>query len=542
MFNRIKNKLFDLDRKYKKIILMIIDFIIVIISYFSSMFLRLQNLNFINDINQFYITIILGIFTLIIFEKLHVYNTIIRFISENFIKSILITSFLSASFLFFCKLMFNIFIPNSVFIIFFLISLTLFIFIRFFIKYLYLESLLENKINIAIYGTDQEDKNFFNYLEKNKYYKPILFIDEHSNMINKNIGGIKVFSIFDSIDEIRKNDIKIILVSNRNLKSLQNQQILHLIENFNVDIKPIPNINYLISNKIKLNQLKNISITQFLGRKQVSPNKNLLKKNVFNKNIFISGAGGSIGSELCKQIIKLSPKSIVLFENSEYALYKILNYLKEMSKSLKNKPSLFSLLGDIKNNEHLHNAFTTFKIEAVYHCAAYKHVHLVEKNIFVSLNNNIIGTKNLIDNSVKYDVKTFTLISSDKAVRPFNFMGASKRVSELICQLYAKSKINMIISVVRFGNVLGSSGSVIPIFNEQIKKGGPVYVTNKNVERYFMTIREAAELVLQASSLAKGGEIFVLDMGKSIKILDLAKKMIKLSGKNFYLNQDKQKT
>ena len=288
----------------------------------------------------------------------------------------------------------------------------------------------------------------------------------------------------------------------------------------------IAGIDNLISGDFNLQQIKSVDVKDILGRDPVEPNRDLLEKNIKGKNVLVTGAGGSIGKELCKQIINLNPQKIVLYENNEFALYKTHLELNNLTKYIKVVPVLSSILDPLKFKESL----IKNQIHTVYHAAAYKHVPLVEMNPMDGIRNNIIGTYNCVKGALDAAVDTFILISTDKAVRPSNIMGVTKRFSELILQGAHKNSNGTCFSMVRFGNVLDSAGSVVPLFRQQISKGGPVTVTHPEVTRYFMSIPEAVELVIQAGAMAKGGEVFVLEMGNPIRIIDLATKMIHLSG------------
>ena len=307
----------------------------------------------------------------------------------------------------------------------------------------------------------------------------------------------------------------------------------------------LPGIEEIALGKFKIEDRKSIAIEDILGREIVPPIPGLLNKNIRNKNVLVTGAGGSIGSELCKQILQLKPQQIVLFELNEFGLYNIERHLNNSNKN--NKIKIISVLGNVCDTKKLKEIFQDYSIHAVYHAAAYKHVPLVEFNIVEGLNNNTFGTFSCIEASIHAEVKSFVLISTDKAVRPTNIMGASKRLCEMIVQAlasektYNQKKIRTEFSAVRFGNVLGSSGSVLPLFREQIKNNGPLTITHKDITRYFMTVKEAAQLVIQASAIAKTkGNIFVLDMGMPVKILELAKKMIELSGFKWTLSNPSQ--
>ena len=292
-------------------------------------------------------------------------------------------------------------------------------------------------------------------------------------------------------------------------------------------VRTLPGLTEIAQGKVKIDDLLQVSIKDLLGRKSVEPNEMLLGKNITNKTVLVTGAGGSIGSELCRQIIFLKPKILILFELNELALYSI---DKELSKLNAGLIKIYPILGNVNNKIRLDSLFKRFEVDTVYHAAAYKHVPMVEFNNTEGIDNNIFGTLNCALSAIETGVKNFVLISTDKAVRPTNTMGATKRVAELILQAFSTTQNTTTFCMVRFGNVLGSSGSVIPLFKKQIVEGGPVTVTDKNIIRYFMTVTEAVELTIQAGAMGTGGDVFVLDMGQPVKIKELAEKLIRLSG------------
>jgi FlaA1/EpsC-like NDP-sugar epimerase len=291
-------------------------------------------------------------------------------------------------------------------------------------------------------------------------------------------------------------------------------------------VRILPGVIELAQGKLSVSDLREVDISDLLGRDIMPASKKILSKNIQNKVVVVTGAGGSIGSELCRQILLLKPKKLILYEINELFLYTIEKELSNLNSGVK----IYPILGSINNRNRLNNVFNYFDVNTLYHAAAYKHVPMVEYNNSVGINNNIFGTLNCAEVSIETGVETFILISTDKAVRPTNTMGASKRVAELILQALSKKQSSTKFSMVRFGNVIGSSGSVIPLFKNQIKSGGPITVTDKDIYRYFMTIPEAVELVIQTGALCKGGDVLILDMGKPIRIDDIAKKMIRLSG------------
>jgi len=303
--------------------------------------------------------------------------------------------------------------------------------------------------------------------------------------------------------------------------------IINALEPYPVLVRTLPGVAELAEGKVSVNDLREVSIEDLLGRDAASSNQELLSKNITDKVVVVTGAGGSIGSELCRQIVFLKPKALILYEMSELALYTI---EKELSSFGVQQIDMYPVLGSVNNRNRLDNVFKRFEVDTVYHAAAYKHVPMVEFNNTEGVDNNIFGTLNCAQAAIDNGVETFVLISTDKAVRPTNTMGATKRSAELVLQALSDKQSGTKFTMVRFGNVLGSSGSVIPLFKQQIKDGGPVTVTDENIVRYFMTIPEAVELVIQAGAMGTGGDVFVLDMGEPVRIADLAKKMIHLSG------------
>ena len=355
------------------------------------------------------------------------------------------------------------------------------------------------------------------------------FIDDNHLKIGKEINGKKILNAKNIEKIIKDNLITDILVAIPSMGFNQRRILIAKFKNLEINIRFLPSLANIVSGNIVESDFRSIKIEDLIERKINFENDD---QDFFsNKKILISGAGGSIGQEICLQLIKMNFKEIILLDNSEYNLYKITNTL-EKYLPIDNNKKITSRLGSIRDYDRLDHIFSEFKPNIVYHCAAYKHVPIIEQNIIESVTNNIFGTKNIVDLSTKYKIKNFILISTDKAVRPTNIMGVSKRVSELYIQAKNEISSETAFSIVRFGNVLYSSGSVAPLFTEQISKGGPVTVTHKDITRYFMTIPEAARLVLQSSSISKGGEVYVLDMGKPIKLIDMAKKMIRLSGRS----------
>lgn len=385
-----------------------------------------------------------------------------------------------------------------------------------------------NKKNILIYGAGEAGQQLVMSLKNNPEFKVVGFIDDNKKLNKKNLLGHTICSSSNLKKLIISNNVSLVFLAIPSLGRGRRNQIIKRLSKLRLIVKTLPSISEIIDGRVTISDIKDINIDDLLNREQVKPDNKLLNKNIKKKIVLVTGAGGSIGSELCRQIIKSNPKRLLLLEFNEFAIYKIYEELIAYEK----KKKIIPLLVDCQDQLKLEKILETFKVDTIYHAAAYKHVPLVEENICSGVKNNVFSTLAIIKASVARKVSNFVLVSSDKAVRPTNIMGASKRLAELCVQGICNDKKKHItnFSIVRFGNVLESSGSVIPKFKKQITQGGPVTLTHKDVTRYFMTITEAAQLVIQAGAMSKYSEVFVLDMGKSIKILDLINKMINLLG------------
>ena len=388
----------------------------------------------------------------------------------------------------------------------------------------------DKRKNVLVYGAGSAGIQLATALTYSQELNPIAFIDDEPTLSNHQIMGLKVHSSNNLGELVASMKIEEVLLAIPSVSRNRRNEIINNLEPYPVLVRTVPGVSELAQGKLKINDLNVVSINDLLGRDPVPPNQNYLRADITNKVVMITGAGGSIGSELCRQIIQLQPKKIVLFEQNEFSLYTIDQEL--IQKNL--KIDIAPILGSVLDSKQVERVCKTFSVQTIYHAAAYKHVPMIELNNFSGIENNIFGTLSCAEAAVLSNVETFVLISTDKAVRPTNIMGATKRFSEMILQALSKKYNDKAtnFSMVRFGNVLDSSGSVIPLFNKQIKEGGPVTVTDPAIIRYFMTIPEAAQLVIQAGAMSKGGDVFVLDMGEPVKILYLAKKMIHLSGLN----------
>ena len=420
-------------------------------------------------------------------------------------------------------------IPFSIIIIDYLFSVFVLNAFRIIVKITFLEmqNPTKSKTNVIIYGAGESGIITKRTLDRDAgmKYKVLAFIDDDNRKAGKTMEGIPIYG-YDKLENLLDSKtIAHLIISIQNINNETKKNISELCLQYNTKVLVVPPVGKWINGELSFKQIKKINIEDLLGRDSIKLDEKEITKQLHNKTILITGAAGSIGSELARQIAQFSPKKIILLDQAETPLFHL-----EIEMLEKFKTCNFEVvIGDIRNKERMNRLFDHFKPEHVYHAAAYKHVPMMENNPSEAILTNIEGTKVIADLSIKYSVEKFVMISTDKAVNPTSVMGASKRIAEIYVQSLNKLNKTKFITT-RFGNVLGSSGSVIPLFKEQIDKGGPITITDPNVTRYFMTIPEACRLVLEAGSMGNGGEIFIFDMGKSVKIVDLAKKMIQLSG------------
>lgn len=402
---------------------------------------------------------------------------------------------------------------------------------------------------VLIYGAGTAGNQLLVALRQGRSLRPVAFVDDDPALTGRTIGGLAVYEPGQLAEAIEKTAAAEILLALPSASRARRKQILENLAVYPLRVRSMPGINELASGKVQIADVQEVDIADLLGRDTVAPDPELLNLAAHGKVVMVTGAGGSIGSELCRQVLACQPRKLILFDHSEYNLYAIEQELLQRKGEDKHS-ELCAVIGSVRNYTHLAQIMVEHQVQTLYHAAAYKHVPLVESNIREGIENNIGGTLNVALAAIHAQVERVVLISTDKAVRPTNVMGATKRIAEMLLQAISQHKIvehpllpaptanNSCFCMVRFGNVLGSSGSVIPLFREQIRKGGPITVTHPEVTRYFMTIPEAAQLVLQAGAMAQGGEVFVLEMGEPVKILELARKLVQLSGLTPY--DDKQ--
>ena len=529
ILTEIPKNIINLPRYAKKIIAIIIDVGLCILCTWLAFYLRLEKFIQINDVTTLAVEISV-LLAIPIFWLAGLYKTIFRFAGSSIIFTVFVASF-TYSLLYFAII--GIYgiqgIPRSIGII---QPILLFLGIsasRIAIKFLFLTNIKKskNKTKVLIYGAGSAGRQLLTSLENNLEMKVVGFLDDDPQFYEQKILGQTVYNPLNIDKLINKNNIDIVLLALPSITRQKRNQILSTLNRYKITVKTLPSIQGIVEGKISVSDIKDFTIDDLLSREQVKPNLELLTKNISSKVVMVTGAGGSIGSEISRQIIKFNPKKLLLIELNEFALYKISEELKNINQNIK----IIPLLLNIQNKSKIEEVFKTFNIDTIYHAAAYKHVPLVEENICESVKNNVFGTFVLAQTALKYDISNFVLISSDKAVRSTNIMGATKRLAEICVQsIYDNQNKQSKFAIVRFGNVLESSGSVIPKFKKQIKQGGPITLTHPDVTRYFMTITEASQLVIQAAVMAEKCEVFVLDMGESIRIKDLIDKMIKLSG------------
>jgi FlaA1/EpsC-like NDP-sugar epimerase len=384
--------------------------------------------------------------------------------------------------------------------------------------------------NVIVYGAGEAGARVAQAMQGSAMNSIVAFVDDNPSLTGKVLAGVHVHPRSDLERLITEKSVSSILLAVPSASRKERASIVESLEQFSVHVQTIPDLNDIVSGRSKVDELREVGVEDILGRDAVDPDPNLMRATITNKSVMVTGAGGSIGSELCRQIVRLKPARLVLFEISEPSLYAINKELRTLSKKLDFDCEIVAILGSVGNEAHVREVMLSFGVDTAYHAAAYKHVPMVERNMLAGVDNNIFGTLNAARAALAAKVDTFVLVSTDKAVSPPNVMGATKRFAELILQAIQDDSPDTTFCMVRFGNVLESSGSVVPLFREQIRAGGPVTVTHPQIIRYFMTIPEAAQLVIQAGAMAKGGDVFVLDMGQPVRILDLAERLIRLTG------------
>jgi FlaA1/EpsC-like NDP-sugar epimerase len=531
---KILQGILDLPRFAKRTIFIIVDLNLCILSVWFAFYIRLDEFILIKNENYLIASIVSVILAIPIFWICGIYRTVFRYTGLSIILSVS-TALLVYGFLYFS--VFAVYgvtgIPRSLGII-----QPMLLFFAIIISRLFVKHIFNNKYSFKfksqflkkalIYGAGSAGRQLASALENNYEIEVVGFLDDDDQFHGQVLQGQEIYPTLKIPDLIKLKGVQLVLLALPSISRSKRNKILKNLSNYPLQVQTLPTVADIIQGRVSLSDIKDLDVDDILNRDQILPNTDLLIKNITSKVVLVTGAGGSIGSELARQITKLNPKKLLLLELNEFALYKIYEELKILGKNFKIIPLLVNVQDQTKINE----IFKTFKVDIVYHAAAYKHVPLVEENVSESIKNNVFATLAVAKAVLSHSVENFVLISSDKAVRPTNIMGASKRLAELCAQgLYKNAKNNKTkMSIVRFGNVLESSGSVIPKFKKQIKNGGPITLTHPDVTRYFMTLTEAAQLVIQAGAMSEDCDVFVLDMGGSVKIKDLIFRIVKLSG------------
>ena len=504
--------------------------IVLFASIWAAFALRLEQHLWVPNWDQAVVAAITVVFTIGVFIRLGLYRAVIRFLGDKAFLTIIYGVILSSLSLIVLGYLLQVFIPRSVPVIYGALAFLFVSGTRLGVRAVVNHPRQRLKEAVAIVGAGETGVQLASALQQGTEYRPVLFVtfqrSNHKAMIN----GLPVISIEHIEKHTEKHGVRRIFLALDVDSSVDRKQLLKTLEPLSIPVQTVPSMSELVAGQARINDIRDLEIEDLLGREPVRPDTAIVAGSLYQKAVMVTGAGGSIGSELCRQIIRHKPRALVLFEQSEFSLYAIERELKSINQIEGLGVEVHPLLGSVVHRRRCEAVMKAFHIETVYHAAAYKHVPLVEHNLIEGVQNNVFGTWHVAEAAIASGVERFVLISTDKAVRPTNVMGASKRLAELVLQGLAQRQTRTVFSMVRFGNVLGSSGSVVPLFRDQIRSGGPITVTHPDIIRYFMTIPEASQLVLQAGSMGKGGEVFVLDMGEPVKIADLAHKMIHLMG------------
>lgn len=525
-------RMLGMSRARKRVLQVVVDVVLLAVVFVTAMWLRLDSLAFVAEPKVWMVLVPVLPLTIVLFIRLGFYRAVIRYIAVRALATILLGSVLSGLALALTAQLGGLPIPRSVPMIYAILT---FLFVggsRFGFRELVAASQNRRKKRVVIYGAGASGRQLLQMLRQGTEYQPIAFMDDSDQAQGTLVGGLRVYGP-DQIDVlVQSNGIEAVLLALPSATKARRSEILKSLEGYPLHLRTIPGMDDILTGKARIDDLNEIGIEDLLGRDPIEPRADLLSANIRGKVVMVTGAGGSIGSELCRQILRQSPKHLVLFELSELALYSIEQELVTYAAAHTLDVKISPVLGSVQVARRVERTMRIFQVQTVYHAAAFKHVPLVEHNVVEGIRNNVFGTMTVAEAAIAAGVQAFILISTDKAVRPTNVMGASKRMAEMVCQSLAKSPRNMgtTVSMVRFGNVLGSSGSVIPLFRRQIAAGGPITVTHPEITRFFMTIPEAAQLVIQAGAMAQGGDVFVLDMGEPVRIAELAAQMARLHG------------
>ncbi|WP_282111034.1 polysaccharide biosynthesis protein [Shewanella algicola] len=521
---------FSLPRSQKRIVSVFIDSVFLLLAFWFALLVRLDDASVLS--NSAYWSVILPVLplSLFVFAKLGLYRAVLRYMGLQALVAIIIGVVVSTIALISVAFYAEANLPRTVPIIFAAFALVFVGGTRAIVRSFVGSGMKRVGEPVIIYGAGVSGRQLLTSLMQSHEYHPFAFVDDDISLQGHVIQGVHVHSPLIIKKLIKQKPVNKVLLAMPSATRAKRQEILARLEPLAVQVLTIPAMSDLVNGTKLYSDIKEVEIDDLLGRDSVEPRVDLLSANINDKVVMVTGAGGSIGSELCRQILKQVPKRLVLFELSEFALYAIDRELNATANELGLTVEIIPMMGSVQRENRVQAIMESFGVQTVYHAAAYKHVPLVEHNVVEGVRNNVFGTLYTARAAIAAKVDTFVLVSTDKAVRPTNVMGTTKRMAELVLQAFSRENNQTRFCMVRFGNVLGSSGSVVPLFRNQIANGGPVTVTHPEITRFFMTIPEASQLVIQAGAMGKGGDVFVLDMGKSVKIVDLATKMIRLSG------------
>ena len=560
VMDKIRANLLSLPRRHKRILQVLTDIFLVWFALWMAFVVRLGLDEIVNPLTQHvWLFVSAPVVAIPLFIRFGMYRAVMRYFGNDaliaIIKAVTLSSLILGVLVYWYSNHQNI-VPRSIIFNYWWLSLIMIGGLRLAMRQYFMGDWFsaaqhvpftnrdDGLPKVAIYGAGAAGNQLVAALRMGRVMRPVAFIDDDSGIADRVISGLQVYKPKHIQQMIENTGAQEILLAIPSSNRGRRREILGFLEGFPLHVRSIPGFMDLASGRVKVDDIQEVDIADLLGRDAVPAQGELLEHCIKGQSVLVTGAGGSIGSELCRQILELGPTTLLLFEHSEFNLYSILSELEQRIARESLSIRLLPILGSVRNQEKLLDVMKSWHVNTVYHAAAYKHVPMVEHNIAEGLLNNVIGTLNTAQAALQAGVSNFVLISTDKAVRPTNVMGSTKRLSELTLQALSRelapvlfgdmtnvSRVNKTrFTMVRFGNVLGSSGSVIPLFHKQIKSGGPLTVTHPKITRYFMTIPEAAQLVIQAGSMGQGGDVFVLDMGEPVRIVELAEKMIHLSG------------
>ena len=525
------DSLLALPRNIKKVIFVIHDAVVIFVAFWFAQNLKASYSQEWAEPANWLAFAATAVLTILLFTRLGLYRAVTRYVSTKVLTTAVLGSAISGVLFFLSVLLFEQRLRLALPVAYFLMLVVLIAGSRIMLRTMLTNRHRKQMIPVIIYGAGQSGRQLLEAIKQVSEYNAVAFVDDNTAIQRMVIYDLPVHKPSEIGNLINRYGVEKILLAIPSASTKVRKNIIHQLEAYPCEVLTIPGMKDLVDGKISASSLKKVSVVDLLGRDPVAPRPELMAADISGKVVMVTGAGGSIGSELCRQIIRNQPAKLILFELSEFSLYSIDKELRDFQTASDMDIEVLPILGSVQHRKRLFTIMQAFGVQTVYHAAAYKHVPMVEFNTIEGVRNNIYGTMFCAQAAIDARVETFVLISTDKAVRPTNTMGASKRMAELVLQaLAAEPGQSTRFCMVRFGNVLGSSGSVVPVFEQQIAIGGPVTLTHADITRYFMTIPEAAQLVIQAGAMGKGGDVFVLDMGDSVKIIDLAKQMIRLSG------------